>query len=81
MKSWMQAHIEQGLTAFEAMLEGGDFCYGDSLSLADICLVPQLYNAHRWGISLDAMPKIKQIEAHLDTIAAVAAAHPDVSPK
>ena len=81
MESWMQAHIEPGLAAFEAMIEGENFCYGDTLTLADICLVPQLYNAHRWGIRLDAMQKIQRIEAHLDTIPAVAAAHPDKSPQ
>jgi len=80
MENWMQAHIAPALEAFEVMLEGGDYCYGDRLSLADICLMPQLYNAHRWGVSLEALPKIRRIEAHLATIPAVAAAHPDQSP-
>lgn len=80
MEGWMQAHIAPALEAFEAMLEGGDFCHGDRLSLADICLMPQLYNAHRWGVSLNAMPKISRIEANLATIPAFAAAHPDQSP-
>ncbi|WP_114010770.1 maleylacetoacetate isomerase [Cohaesibacter intestini] len=80
MEGWMQAHIAPALEAFEAMLKGGDCCYGDHLSLADICLMPQLYNAHRWGVSLDALPKISRIEANLATIPAFAAAHPDQSP-
>ncbi|PLW75963.1 maleylacetoacetate isomerase [Cohaesibacter celericrescens] len=77
MQSWMQAHITPALLALEDMLEGGDFCFGETLSIADICLLPQLYNAHRWGVTLDAMPKIKRIEDNLSTIPAFAAAHPD----
>ena len=77
MQSWMQAHIAPGLAAFEDMLTGGLFCFADSLSLADLCLVPQLYNAHRWGVDLDACPKIRQIEANLALIPAFARAHPD----
>ena len=80
MENWMQAHIAPALQAFEAMLGDGDFCFGNRLSLADICLVPQLYNAHRWGVGLEAMPKIRRIEAHLGTIPAFVAAHPDQSP-
>lgn len=81
MKGWMHEFIAPGLAAFEASLEGGDYCWGDRLGLADICLMPQLYNARRWEIDLDPMPKIRRIEAHLATLPAVAAAHPDVSPK
>ena len=46
-------------------------------ALADICLAPQLYNADRWGVALDAMPRIRAIRAELDALPAVAAAHPD----
>ena len=57
----------------------GRFCHGDRVGLADICLVPQLYNADRWGVSLDAMPRIRAIRAALDAVPAVAAAHPDLA--
>ncbi len=80
MKSWMQEFITPGLTALEDMIEGGDYCYGTRISLADICLVPQLYNANRWEVDMSAMPKLTRIGEHLETIPAFAAAHPDKTP-
>ena len=80
MQSWMQAHIGPGLAALETMLEDGDRCFGDQVTLADICLMPQLYNAHRWGVDLSDMPRIRRIEASLSGIPAFAAAHPDQTP-
>lgn len=77
MQDWMRAFIGLGLEAVETMLEGGDFCHGDRVSIADLCLVPQVYNADRWGVDLSAMPKIGRIAAVLADDPAFAAAHPD----
>ncbi|MCJ2877391.1 maleylacetoacetate isomerase [Rhizobium pusense] len=76
MESWMQSTIAPGLAAVEQMVDGECFCSGDSLSLADLCLVPQIYNARRWGVDLAPMPKLTRIDAHLAQIAAFAAAYP-----
>lgn len=77
MESWMQDFIGPGLTAFEAMLDGGAYCYGGGVTMADLCLMPQLYNAHRWKVELNDMPKIRRIEGTLARLPAFEAAHPD----
>ena len=80
MESWMAEFIPRGLAGFEALLDHpatGRFCDGESPGLADICLVPQLYNARRWGIDLEPYPRLNDIAARLDAIPAFAAAHPD----
>ena len=75
---WVRHFMLPGLQAFEAMLPAtGRFCHGDQVTLADIVLVPQIYNARRMAVDLSAMPRIKAIMQALETIPAVAAAHPD----
>lgn len=81
MEAWMQDFIAPGLAAFEAMLPGGPRCWGGDVTMADVCLVPQVYNARRWGVDLDPMPKIRQAVEALEAIPAVAAAHPDRTPR
>lgn len=62
---WKQHWIGTGLTAFEAMLAGhpstGTFCQGDSLSMADICLVPQVHLALGLGVDLSAWPEVRRV--------------------
>lgn len=78
MQDWMQAFITPGLAAVEQMVVAqGPYCNGANISLADICLMPQLYNAHRWDVDLSAMPKLRAIETALTQHPAFAAAHPD----
>lgn len=79
MRSWMQHFIAPGLDALEQMLPDADFCFGDSVTLADICLLPQLYNAQRWEVDLESMPKIRRIADNLQRLEAFAQAHPDKS--
>jgi maleylacetoacetate isomerase len=74
---WMRHFMAEGLAAYEAMLGQGRYSHGDRVSLADICLMPQVYNARRWDIDLTAMPRITAIERALGRIAAFADAHPD----
>lgn len=80
-EGWMQAFITPGLAAVEAMVTGDLHCFGPSVTLADLCLVPQLYNARRWGVDLSAMPRLTRIGAHLESLPAFAAAHPDLTPR
>ena len=77
-EDWTRHYITKGLTAFEAMLtSAGSFCHGDTVTMADLCLVPQVYNAERVGIDVTSFPKTAQIVTNLREIPAIAAAHPD----
>jgi maleylacetoacetate isomerase len=81
-KSWMQHHIRNGLDGYEGMLNlfrtSGRFSFGDTPSMADCCLIPQLYNAERWGLDLGRWPQISRIRSACDEIEAFALAHPDL---
>lgn len=77
---WQRHYISQGLAAFERLLdhpETGPFCHGAQISMADICLVPQIYNAHRVGVDVASHPRLAMIHARLSGIPEIAAAHPD----
>lgn len=77
---WMVHFIRPGLQAFNALLSAYDpaaFCIGETPGLADICLMPQLYNARRWGADFSDMPRLVAIEETCAAHAAFAKAHPD----
>ena len=77
---WMQRFIGHGLAGFEALLDHqatGDFCHGDQPSMADCCLVPQIFNANRWGVDVSGFTAINRIMANCAKIPAFTAAHPD----
>ncbi len=81
MEDWMCHFITLGLTGFEALLVAGPvgaFLHGDQPTLADLCLVPQIYNARRWEVDLTAFPRTMAIAGRLEALPAVAAAHPDL---
>lgn len=64
---WHRHWVTLGFTALEALLESnpdtGAFCHGDTPTLADCCLIPQIANARRFDTPLDAFPQIRRIEA------------------
>lgn len=78
-EAWYVHWIEIGLTALEAMTADrtGPFLGGDTPNLADVCLVPQIYNARRFGVSLDPFPRLLAAETAAAAVAEIAAAHPD----
>lgn len=78
--AWMREHIARGLDAFEILLRHsatGTYCHGDIPTLADCCLVPQVYNARRWGLEISDWPTIARISRRCEEDAAFSAAHPD----
>lgn len=79
MEGWMRHFIGPGLDAFAQLIAPGRYCFGDRVTLADICLMPQLYNAHRWGAPIP--DRLHHIEANLSQIPTFAAAHPDATPQ
>jgi maleylacetoacetate isomerase len=80
--AWMRKFIGEGLGAFERMLdspETGEFCHGNQPTMADLCLVPQLYNARRWKVDLSACRRVTTIAERCEVLPSFAAAHPDRS--
>ena len=77
--AWYRHWIIQGLEALEALAapHAGAFLFGDAPGLADICLVPQLYNARRFAVPLDAYPTLLRADASAAALDAFADAHPD----
>jgi maleylacetoacetate isomerase len=78
--AWITHWIADGFAALQAMAapRAGRFLFGDAPTLADICLVPQMYNARRFGVPLDAYPLLVGADAAAAALPAFAAAHPDV---
>jgi maleylacetoacetate isomerase len=76
---WIATWIGEGFAALEALAaeRSGRFLFGDAPSLADICLVPQMYNARRFDVPLDAYPLLVRADAEANKLEAFAAAHPD----
>lgn len=78
--AWNADNIATGLAAVEAMLAdapAGRFCHGDAPGMADCTLIPQLYNAVRWGVAFNHLPRIAGVAAACEALPAFAAAHPD----
>ena len=77
---WMRYFIDKGLSAVEALADHpmtGTFLHGKKPGLADIVLVPQLYNARRWGVVLKNMPRLVAVEEACLSLAAFMAAAPE----
>ncbi|MCA9642680.1 MAG: maleylacetoacetate isomerase [Polyangiaceae bacterium] len=81
-KAWSASFIERGLAALETTAGGADsrFLVGNMPSMADICLVPQLYNARRFSLDLSAYPRLCAIEAACFELEAFKLSHPDQQP-
>lgn len=76
---WAREVIADGLAACQAVLTPGDgpFCFGAAPTLADLCLVPQLFNARRFFVDLDGLPRLLAAEAACAIVPAFARTAPD----
>lgn len=79
--AWARHWIEAGFATLEAMASPTAFLAGPEVTLADICLVPQLYNARRIATDLSVYPSLLAIEARLLQISAFDAARPEMQPE
>jgi maleylacetoacetate isomerase len=77
--AWYRHWVAEGLTALEALAaqRSGSFLFGNTPSLADVCLVPQMYNARRFDVPLDAFPTLVRADASANVLPPFADAHPD----
>jgi maleylacetoacetate isomerase len=76
---WYAHWLREGLPALEAMAapKAGKFLFGDGPTGADVCLVPQLYNARRFNVPVDDFPTLLRAEENSNRLEAFAAAHPE----
>ncbi|MGH8179284.1 MAG: maleylacetoacetate isomerase [Steroidobacter sp.] len=84
VNTWYRHWVTEGFRGLEA--QASEFssdkrhCFGDSVSIADICLVPQMFNARRFETDLTPFPTLTAISAHLESLPEFAAARPEVQP-
>ncbi|MCC6777494.1 MAG: maleylacetoacetate isomerase [Hyphomicrobiales bacterium] len=78
--AWYHHWILEGFDAVETMLKGTPYACGDSVTLADVCLVPQVYNARRLKVPLDRFPKIVAVDAACMKLPAFERARPENQP-
>ncbi|MBU3670974.1 MAG: maleylacetoacetate isomerase [Sinobacteraceae bacterium] len=81
---WINHWISEGFQGLEALAKRHSsaqrFCFGDSATLADVCLVPQMFNARRFNCPLDAYPTLVAIDKHCRSLDAFRLAAPDLQP-
>jgi maleylacetoacetate isomerase len=80
LPGWYDHWIREGFTALEVLASDGPYVFGSDVSLADTLLIPQIYNARRFNISLSDFPRLVAIDAHCSQLPAFVAARPDNQP-
>ena len=78
-KRWSQHWMKTGLQTYESLCknQAGQFSYGDQFSIADVCLIPQLYNADRFEVDLSSCPTLLRIRESVKKLPAHSLSHPD----
>jgi maleylacetoacetate isomerase len=82
--TWYRHWVTEGFRGLEVQVRefsaSGRYCFGDAVSLADVLLVPQMFNARRFKTDLTPFPTLVGISTHLEALPAFAAARPEVQP-
>lgn len=79
--TWYHHWLELGFTAIEQKIsDTGPYCFGEQVSLADVCLIPQVYNAHRFALDMSAFVKIERVNKACLELAGFAKAAPEIYP-
>jgi maleylacetoacetate isomerase len=78
-KAWARDFIGRGLAVYEKLCRetAGKFSVGDAFSLADACLIPQIYNAQRYEVDLSAFPVLSAVDERCRALAVYESSHPD----
>jgi maleylacetoacetate isomerase len=80
VEAWYASWVLAGFEAVEAMIKPGPYAFGSAVTLADLCLVPQVFNARRFKIALDRFPKIVGADAACAKLPAFDKARPENQP-
>lgn len=84
---WVQFYLSKGFTAIEKILakSSGKYCIGDDISIADLCLVPQVYSANRFKVDMSQYPNVMRVYKELEACESFKRAHahrqPDTIPE
>jgi maleylacetoacetate isomerase len=80
LERWCQHWVTEGFRAIESLIQADPYCFGDQITLADILLIPQVFNARRVNTDLSPFPKIVAVDKRTRELDAFAKAHPMVQP-
>lgn len=82
VSAWINRWITQGFTALETQIRryGGAFAFGDRPTIADCCLIPQVYSARRFGVDLSPFPEISRVDAQCAELGSFQSAHAESQP-
>ena len=80
LEEWTAFWIQEGFAAIDRLLEPGPYAFGDTITLADLCIVPQVYNARRYNVPLGDFPRVVAVEASARQHPAFLAAAPEAQP-